>query len=243
MKDSPKGRNSARSSSTTRASDASVVLLDVPGLKARDPLALIPEAADHAALLFPGDGMTPRLNTAWNSAVQAGWYCFRQEGCTSAQSAAGLAYTLVRQGETVEILSDDPILLQLAGPRVWVRSPSRRRAYDPEAVRRAYGVDPWQVPDYFALAGHRPSGAPGCLGLTRALARRLLERFSGVEELVARPDLLEIWAYPRPGHLQTLLAKQAGRLRSDARKLHLDTGAEWNVNREMLKRKKYAILI
>jgi 5'-3' exonuclease len=243
MKGSPRGRSSARSSSTTPGSDPTVLLLDVPGLKARDPLSLLPEGTTHAGLLFPGEALTPRWKKIWNSAVQAGWYCFRQEGCAGAQSAAGLAYTLVRLGEVVVIVSDDSVLLQLAGPRVTVRSPSRRRAYDPAAVRRAYGVEPWQIPDYFTLAGHRPWGIPGCLGLSRGVARRLLEKFSGVEELLARLDLLEIHGFPRPGHLQSLLDKQAARLRADHRKLHLDTGAEWTVTRDTLMRKKYAMLI
>jgi hypothetical protein len=243
MKNSHKASNSARSSSITPSFDAAAVLLDVAGLKARDPLRLLDGECGYAGLFFSPGPPPAREKRVWNDALRAGWFCFRHEGCPSGSAIASLAFSLPREGMAVQAVSDDALLLQLAGPRVRVRMPSKRKIFGPEEVRKGYGVEPWQIPDLFSLIGHSPAGVPGVLGMTPVLARRILAKFSGVHELLARLDLLETYVFRNAGSLQVLLDKQTGRIRTAYARLHLDTGAELPVSCAALERKKYAMLI
>jgi hypothetical protein len=243
MNGSNAANSSARSSSTMPPFEATVVLLDVPGLRARDPLGLLDQDCGRAGLIFSPGELNAREKRVWNEALQGGWFCYRREGCASGHAIASLAFTLPREGEAVLVLSDDALLLQVVGPRVRVRMPSMRRNYGPEEVKKDFGVEPWQIPDLFSLIGHKPAAVPGCPGLPPALARKLLSHFAGVHELLARPDLLEVYALKNPAALRKLLEKQSERIRAAHARLLLDTGAELPVTRRALERKKYAMLI
>ena len=223
--------------------DPTLHLVDVPGVGPGDPLALLPEGADRAAFVFNGGGWGDVERAAWESATGAGWFCLSREGSSSAATLGTLAFSLLPTGEALMVHSDDPLLLQLAGPRVRVHSPAREAVLGAEEVKQEMGVEPWQVPDYLALVGCPPLEVRGALGMDEALAREVLARFAGVEELTARPDLLEILDTPRAGRLRGMLKKQGERLRADATRLNLHTGERIAVAEGVFRRRKYANLI
>ncbi len=218
-------------------------LVDVPGTASADPLALLPEGADRAAFIFDGSEMAGRPHAVWQAASAAGWLCLSREGCSAAQALGALAFSLLPAGEALMVHSDDPLLLQLAGPRVRIHAPARGTVLGPGEVKGELGVEPWQVPDYFALVGFPPLDAKGALGMDPSLARAVLERFAGVEEWAARPDLLEVLDTPSAPRLRALLERQGQRLRADAERLNLHTGERIAVPERAFQRRKYANLL
>ena len=218
-------------------------LVDVPGTRPADPASLLPEGTGRAAFIFSGEGWGDLERAAWESATGAGWFCLSRDGSSSASTLGTLAFSLLPSGEVLMVHSDDPLLLQLAGPRVRVHAPAREAVLGPEEVNQELGVEPWQVPDYLALVGCPPLEVHGALGVDEPLARAILGRFAGVEELTARPDLLEFLGTPRAERLRSMLNKQGGRLRADAARLNLHTGERISVAEGAFRRRKYANLI
>lgn len=218
-------------------------LVDVPGVEPADPLTLPPPNAERAAFVFGGGPWGDEERAAWEAAGHAGWFRFFREDLTSARALGSLAFSLLPAGEALLVHSDDPLLLQLAGPRVRVHAPARGGILGPEEVKRELGVDPWQIPDYLALVGCPPLEVRGALGVDEALARAVLERFAGVEELAARPDLLDVLGTPSAGRLRGVLDRQGERLRADAARLNLHSGEQIAVDPGAFRRRKYANLI
>ena len=52
---------------------------------------------------------------------------------------------------------------------------------DPDEVRRRYGIDPEQVPDFIALRGDPSDGIPGAKGIGEKTAAELLRRHGSLE--------------------------------------------------------------
>lgn len=223
--------------------EATLHLVDVPGTRPAEPASLLPEGSDRAAFIFSGEGWDDLERAAWEAATRAGWFCFSRDGSSSAATLGALAFSLLSSGEVLMVHSDDPLLLQLAGPRVRIHIPAREAVLGPGEVRRELGVEPWQVPDYLALIGCPPLGVHGALGVDEPLAQEVLARFAGVEELSARPDLLEFLGAPRAERLRSMLKKQGARLRADAARLNLHTGERIVMAEGAFRRRKYANLI
>jgi 5'-3' exonuclease len=218
-------------------------LVDVPGSEPADPLLLLPLEAQRAAFVFNGGEWSPEDRAVWEAVTHSGWFCLSRDGLSSARTLGALAFSLLPGGEVLMVHSDDPLLQQLAGPRARVHAPARGEVLGPEEVKRDLGVEPWQIPDYLALVGCPALEAHGALGVDEPLARAILERFAGVEELTARPDLLELLETPSAERLRALLRKQGERLKGDAARLNLHTGERIAVAPEAFRRRKYANLI
>jgi 5'-3' exonuclease len=218
-------------------------LVDVPGSEGADPLLLLPRETQRAAFVFNGGQGGPEDRAVWETVTHAGWLCLSRDGLSSARTIGALVFSLLPGGEALLVHSDDPLLQQLAGPRVRIHAPARGEVLGPEEVKRDLGVEPWQIPDYFALVGCPALGTHGALGVDEPLARAILERFAGVEELAARPDLLELLEMPSAKRLRALLRKQGDRLKGDAARLNLHTGERIAVAPEAFRRRKYANLI
>jgi len=108
------------------------------------------------------------------------------------------------------VLTGDRDMYQCAAERVtvlYVKTGARGAdVVDPKEVRKRYGVDPGQVPDFIALRGDPSDGLPGAKGIGEKTAAELLQRHvtleatlkSAVKEskpsvrsaLMADPDLL-----------------------------------------------------
>lgn len=104
--------------------------------------------------------------------------------------------TLARQAEAenlpVVIVTGDLDALQLVSDLVQVRTPGRAigdsTLYDADAVRRRYGLEPVQLPDWKALVGDTSDNIPGVSGIGKTTASDLLARFQTLEGILAHID-------------------------------------------------------
>ncbi len=88
-------------------------------------------------------------------------------------------------GEAV-ILTGDRDLFQCATERVRVallggRGKKGPERIDPAEVRRRYGIEPEQVPDFIALRGDPSDGLPGAKGIGQKRAAEILKRSGTLE--------------------------------------------------------------
>ena len=97
--------------------------------------------------------------------------------------------TLTRQaveaGMEVVIVSSDKDFAQLITEQVKMLDTLRDVTYDPELVRKKWGVPPSQIVDLLALMGDSSDAIPGVSGIGQKGAAQLLERFGSLQEILA----------------------------------------------------------
>jgi len=104
-----------------------------------------------------------------------------------------LATTEEEAGASALILTGDRDLFQCATDRVTVlllggrgkRGPER---VDPADVRRRYGIDAEQVPDFIALRGDPSDGLPGARGIGEKRAADILRRHGTLEAALVEAE-------------------------------------------------------
>ncbi|HIJ66474.1 MAG TPA: DNA polymerase I, partial [Candidatus Hydrogenedentes bacterium] len=96
--------------------------------------------------------------------------------------------TLAKRAEAknmeVVIVTGDKDALQLVTDRVAVYDPSKGDSgiwYDPQGVRKRYGVPPERVVDLFGLMGDTSDNVPGVRGIGEKTARKLLETYQSLD--------------------------------------------------------------
>ena len=119
--------------------------------------------------------------------------------------ADDVAGTLAKQAEAagfdVLIMTNDKDMLQLISPKIKVHRVNPRggfEIYDAAACKRRYGIEPYQIPDYLALAGDSVDQIPGVSGIGEKTAPKLLSEFGTIETLLQRLDEV-------PGRFRTKL--------------------------------------
>lgn len=138
---------------------------------------------------------------------------------------ATLATRFRGAGREVVVISGDKDLLQIVRPGVRVWDTMNDRWYDEAGVQEKLGVRPAQVVDYIALVGDPVDNIPGVRGIGEVTARRLLQRFGSVEEILAHLDEVAQWRELRgaakvavaleKARETLLLSKELARVRSD----------------------------
>ena len=105
--------------------------------------------------------------------------------------ADDVAGTLAKQAEAagfdVLIMTNDKDMLQLISPKIKVHRVNPRggyEIYDAAACKRRYGIEPYQIPDYLALAGDSVDQIPGVSGIGEKTAPKLLSEFGTIETLL-----------------------------------------------------------
>jgi len=114
----------------------------------------------------------------------------------SGYEADDVIATLVEQlGERprVRVVSADKDLTQLVTEdgRVVVYDLARDRTFDAAAVRKKFGVDPAQIPDYLGLVGDSVDDLPGVPGVGKVGAAAALTAFGSADAIPADPDAWE----------------------------------------------------
>jgi len=112
--------------------------------------------------------------------------------------ADDLLATLAREGERkglrVEIFTGDKDIFQIVSPSIYVLRPqkgiTRTQLFDEEKIREELGVSPSEVVDFLALAGDPSDNIPGVPGIGPVTARKLIQRFKSLENLLANLDKL-----------------------------------------------------
>jgi DNA polymerase-1 len=109
---------------------------------------------------------------AWSEELEADdllhSYAVAEEG------AGGRALLLTGDRDMFQCANDSTTVL-------YVRTGKGVEAVDPADVRRRYGVDPAQVPDFIALRGDPSDGLPGAKGIGEKTAADLLKRNGTLE--------------------------------------------------------------
>jgi DNA polymerase I len=105
-----------------------------------------------------------------------------------------VAYSMVKKGLGVKIITGDRDLLQLVNTRIIVSLPGKSLAeskdYFPDDVREYLGVRPDQVVDYKALVGDKSDNIPGVPGVGEKTAVTLLNEYETLEGIYAHLDEL-----------------------------------------------------
>jgi DNA polymerase-1 len=99
-----------------------------------------------------------------------------------------------RKGYDVVIISGDSDQLQLIRDSVRVRMTQRGVTetvlFDAEEVRKKYGVNPEQIPDFKALVGDTSDNIPGVPGVGKVTAAKLLQEWGSLKNLLAHAEEL-----------------------------------------------------
>jgi 5'-3' exonuclease len=121
-----------------------------------------------------------------------GWTSMSSETLEADDLLGSLATAEVSAGGRALIMTGDRDMYQCAGEGVSVvylkQGSSGFEEVDPPEVRRRYGIDPAQVPDFIALRGDPSDGLPGAPGIGAKTAAALLERHGSLEEAIAAAD-------------------------------------------------------
>lgn len=114
----------------------------------------------------------------------------RVEGFEADDVIGTLARVAVEAGHDVRIISADKDFAQLISDQVKMVDTMRDITYDPEVVRKKWGVPPAQMRDYLAIVGDRSDNVPGVPGVGKKTVQELLEEFGSLEAMLDREDEL-----------------------------------------------------
>src|SRR4029079_2991501 len=104
-----------------------------------------------------------------------------------------------RRGGTAIVASGDRETFQVASGKTTILFPVRAgemARIGPEEVRKRYGVDPSQVPDFIAIRGDPSDRLPGVAGIGPVGAANLLRRHGSMENVIKAGRF--------PGHAERL---------------------------------------
>jgi len=141
-----------------------------------------------------------------------------QQGIEADDLIGTLARRFAGEGRKVVIISGDKDMMQLISPEVTMIDTMTDRTYDETAVRERFGVEPEKVPEILGLMGDLSDNIPGVPGIGPKGARRLIEDYGSIEEVIRNADRLHnaklresIRAYTD----QALLSRDLARIRTD----------------------------
>lgn len=175
--------------------------LIVREVEVHDPRAVVlcfgPDAASYRTELFPAyhadrDDMPDELSPQWadsHAFFEAfGWTIATSESLEADDLLGTYARREAEADGEALLLTGDRDMYQCASERVtvlYVRTGNKgAEEVTPDEVRRRYGVDPEQVPDFIALRGDPSDGLPGAKGVGPKTAAELLRRHGSLEELL-----------------------------------------------------------
>ncbi len=198
-------------------------------VESRSPRAVVlcfgTEAADYRVELYPPYHaerplMPGELEVQWNDAEAFfgafGWQFAVHEQLEADDLLGSLARVERAAGGETLLFTGDRDMFQCADERTTVLFPAGRGREGPDEigpteVRRRYGVDPAQVPDFIALRGDPSDGLPGARGIGEKTARELLAEFGSLEALLAAAHDVRSGLRPR---VAATLREQAAELRT-----------------------------
>jgi 5'-3' exonuclease len=146
---------------------------------------------------------------AWLEAF--GWTVLEHDTLEADDLLGSLATAEAQAGGEALLFTSDRDMFQCVSDRVRVLSPKGAKegpeVIGPAEVRKRYGVDPAQVPDFIALRGDPSDGLPGAKGIGEKTAKELLLDHGSLEGAIAASMRLR----PRVG---AALRDQAEELRA-----------------------------
>jgi len=168
----------------------------------RSPRAIVvcfgAEAARYRVQLYPDyhakrppvpDALEWQFQQAPGLFDAFGWSTMSSEDLEADDLLGALAGVEAGAGGRALIMTGDRDMYQCAGERVSVvylkQGASGFEEVDPAEVRRRYGIEPEQVPDFIALRGDPSDGLPGAPGIGAKTAAALLERHGSLDDAIA----------------------------------------------------------
>ncbi|MEZ6189600.1 MAG: DNA polymerase I [Planctomycetota bacterium] len=115
----------------------------------------------------------------------------RVEGHEADDVIATLTQQALDAGHEVYLVSGDKDFAQLIGERVRMVDTMKDVTYDPELVRKKWGVRPDQIVDYLALLGDKSDNVPGVPGIGAKGAAQLLAEHGDLKTILAHKDALK----------------------------------------------------
>jgi DNA polymerase-1 len=163
------------------------VVFDAPGPTFRDDLfenykANRPSMPDELAAQFP---LVHEVVAAF------ALHALSIPGVEADDVIATLAAQMPAQGVDTVVITGDKDLMQVVGDHVRLWDTMRDRWCDAGTVRERFGVSPQQVVDVLGLMGDATDNIPGIKGIGEKTAAALIQRFEGIDQLLARLDQLE----------------------------------------------------
>ena len=163
-----------------------------------DPRAVVlcfgPDAAEYRVELFDGyhaerpevpDTLAPQFADSRAFFEAFGWTVADHDTMEADDLLGTYAGLEANAGGHALLLTGDRDMFQCASDRVtvlYVRTGGKgAELVDPADVRRRYGIDPEQVPDFIALRGDPSDGIPGAKGIGEKTAAELLTRHGSLE--------------------------------------------------------------
>ena len=167
-------------------------------LELHDPRAVVlcfgPDAADYRVELFDGyhaerpevpDTLAPQFADSRACFEAFGWVVADHDSLEADDLLGSYARREAQAGGQALVMTGDRDMYQCAGDRVtvlYIRTGGRgAEVVDADEVRRRYGIDPEQVPDFIALRGDPSDGIPGAKGIGEKTAAELLRRHGSLE--------------------------------------------------------------
>jgi DNA polymerase-1 len=163
------------------------VIFDPPGPTFRDQ-RYAEYKADRAPMPDP-----LRVQLPWIRRVVEG-FNFPQhtvEGFEADDVIGTLVDAARARGMEVLIVSGDKDFAQLIDDDVRMFDPMRDVTYDPELVRKKWGVPPHRFVDLLALLGDKIDNIPGVPGIGTKTAASLLQTYGDLESILAHVDQLK----------------------------------------------------
>jgi 5'-3' exonuclease len=167
-------------------------------LELHDPRTVVlcfgPDAADYRVELFDGyhaerpevpDTLAPQFADSRAFFEAFGWVVADHDSLEADDLLGSYARREADAGGRALVMTGDRDMYQCAGERVtvlYIRTGGKgAEAVDAAEVRKRYGIDPAQVPDFIALRGDPSDGIPGAKGIGEKTAAELLQRHGSLQ--------------------------------------------------------------
>lgn len=110
-----------------------------------------------------------------------------KEGYEADDVIGTISKTFHTNGDRVLILSGDKDILQLANEKVFVVTPQlgfgKQVIYSTEEVKKRFGIEPKQIPDFKALMGDQSDNYKGAKGIGPKTAAKLLQEYGSIKNI------------------------------------------------------------
>jgi 5'-3' exonuclease len=193
LPDSIKGKDGAPVNALLGTANLILRELELHGPRAV-VLCFGPDAADYRVELFDGyhaerpevpDTLAPQFADSRAFFEGFGWVVADHDSLEADDLLGSYARREADAGGRALVMTGDRDMYQCAGERVtvlYIRTGGKgAEAVDAAEVRKRYGIDPAQVPDFIALRGDPSDGIPGAKGIGEKTAAELLQRHGSLQ--------------------------------------------------------------
>ncbi|GMT41699.1 MAG: DNA polymerase [bacterium] len=126
-----------------------------------------------------------RLIAAYNIAV------LKKPGLEADDLIGAAALQAAGKGYDVTIVTGDKDLMQLVNDRITLYDSLKDKRIGIEQVKEKFGVEPGRVVEIMGLMGDSSDNIPGVPGVGEKTARKLIEKYGNIENLLERAEEIE----------------------------------------------------